>query len=115
MPHHSENEQEQSYAVNGLPAGHLASVPASGGRKQTLMPDKVKHAELAQKALDAYLHEHSGIRRWCHPRASDVIGECDIIDLVTDLMLLAEAKGHDPHGVIRKVEAHLQAETGLSS
>lgn len=78
------------------------------------MPDKVKHAELAQKALDAYLHEHSGIRRGCHPRASDVIGECDIIDLVTDLMLLAEAKGHDPCGVIRKVEAHLQAESGLS-
>ncbi|MEE7457881.1 hypothetical protein MPAR168_02775 [Methylorubrum populi] len=78
------------------------------------MPDKAKRAELAQKALDAYLHEHSGIRRWCYPPASDDIGESDIIDLVTDLMLLAEAKGHDPCGVIRKAEAHLQAESGLS-
>ncbi|CAO4140426.1 hypothetical protein [Methylorubrum aminovorans] len=78
------------------------------------MPDKAKRAELAQKALDAYLQEHSGIRRWCYPPASDDIGESDIIDLVTDLMLLAEMKGYEPRGLIRKVEVHLQAEAGPS-
>ena len=78
------------------------------------MPNKAKRAEFAQKALDAYLHEHSGIRRWCYPPATDDIGESDIIDLVTDLLLLAELKGHDPSGVMRKVEVHLQAEAGFS-
>lgn len=77
------------------------------------MPNKAKRAELAQKALDAYLHEHSGIRRWCYRPTSDDVGESDIIDLVTDLMLLAEVKGHDPCDVMRKVEAQLQAESGL--
>lgn len=78
------------------------------------MPDKAKRAGLAQKALDAYLHEHSGIRRWCYPSISDDIGESDIIDLVTDLLLLAEMKGHDACGVVRKVEVHLQSEVGLT-
>ncbi|CAO4177334.1 hypothetical protein [Methylorubrum extorquens] len=77
------------------------------------MPDKAKRADLAQKALDAYLHEHSGIRRWCYPAKSDDIGESDIIDLVTDLLLLAEVKGHDPCSVVRKAEVHLQAEADL--
>ncbi|AMB46778.1 MULTISPECIES: hypothetical protein [Methylobacteriaceae] len=77
------------------------------------MPDKAKRADLAQKALDAYLHEHSGIRRWCYPSTSDDIGESDIIDLVTDLLLLAEVKGHDPCAVVRKAEVHLQAEADL--
>lgn len=76
------------------------------------MPNKAKRAELAQKALDAYLHEHSGIRRWCYPPASDDVGESDIIDLVTDLMILAVSKGHDPCGILRKVESHLSAEVG---
>lgn len=76
------------------------------------MPNKAKRAELAQKALDAYLREHSGIRRWCYPRAADDVGESDIIDLVTDLLLLADRKGHDPCDVLRKAEGHLLAEAG---
>ena len=78
------------------------------------MPDKAKRAELAQKALDAYLHEHSSIRRWRYPPGSDDIAECDIVDLITDLLLLAEMKGHHPSNVVRKVEVHLQAEAGSS-
>lgn len=77
------------------------------------MPDKAKRAELAQKALDSYLHEHSGIRRWSHPVTSDGIGQCDIVDLITDLLLLAEVKGHDPYDIVRKAEVHLQAEADL--
>lgn len=76
------------------------------------MPNKAKRAELAQKALDTYLHEHSGIRRWCHPSAGDGGSECDIVDLVTDLLLLADRKGHDPCEVLRKAEGHLLAEAG---
>lgn len=77
------------------------------------MPDKAKRVELAQKALNSYLHEHSGIRRWNYPAASDGIGQCDIVDLITDLLLLAEVKGHDPYGIVRKAEVHLHAEADL--
>ena len=70
------------------------------------MPNKAKRAELAQKALDAYLHEHSDIRRWCYPPSVDEIGDSDIVDLVTDLLLLAELKGLDPCEVTRKAEGH---------
>ncbi len=77
------------------------------------MPNKAKRAELAHRALDAYLHEHSGIRRWSYPEASDGIGQCDIVDLITDLLLLAEMRGHDPYNIVRKAEVHLQAEADL--
>lgn len=76
------------------------------------MPNKAKRAELAQKALDAYLQEQSDIRRWCYRPPAEDIGESDIVDLVTDLLLLAELKGLDPCEVTRKAEAHLQAEAG---
>ncbi|CAO4164963.1 hypothetical protein [Methylorubrum extorquens] len=74
------------------------------------MPDKAKHAKLAQKALDAYLQEHDEIRRWCYLRTHERIGESDLIDLVTDLLLLAEMNGYDPCEVTRKAEKHLEAE-----
>ncbi|MBB2964686.1 hypothetical protein [Methylobacterium sp. R2-1] len=76
------------------------------------MPDRAKHAALAQKALDAYLQEHDDIRSWCYLRTTDRIGESDLIDLVTDLLLLAEMKGYDPCEVTRKAEGHLEAEAG---
>ncbi|MGW5960764.1 hypothetical protein [Methylorubrum thiocyanatum] len=74
------------------------------------MPNEAKRAELALKALDAYLHEQSDIRRWCYRPPAEEIGESDIIDLVTDLLLLAEMKGFDPSEVTRKAEGHLRAE-----
>ena len=52
------------------------------------MLDKAKHAYLAQKALDTYLSEHDDLRRWCFLPPSNDIGESDIIDLMTDLLLL---------------------------
>lgn len=88
----------------------LGAVP--GGGKGPPMPNKAKRAELAQKALDAYLQEHSGIRRWCYPPSDHEVGESDIVDLVTDLLLLAELRGHDPCEVTRKAEGHLRAEAG---
>lgn len=76
------------------------------------MPNKAKRAELALKALDAYMHEQSDIRRWCYRPPAEEIGESVIIDLVTDLLLLAEMKGLDPCEVTRKAEGHLRAEGG---
>lgn len=76
------------------------------------MLDKAKHAYLAQKALDTYLSEHNDLRRWCFLPPSNDIGESDIIDLMTDLLLLAELKGYDPCEVTRKAEKHLEAEAG---
>ncbi|QDI83693.1 hypothetical protein E8E01_15105 [Methylorubrum populi] len=76
------------------------------------MPNKAKRAELARKALDAYLHEQSDIRRWCYRPPAEETGESVIIDLVTDLLLLAETEGLDPFEVTRKAEGHLRAERG---
>ena len=45
------------------------------------------------------------------PPIADV-GEGDIVDLVTDLLLFADTVGFDPSNVVRKAESHLLAETG---
>ena len=36
----------------------------------------------------------------------------DIVDLMTDLLLLARFSGYDPQSVVSKAERHLYAETG---
>jgi hypothetical protein len=74
------------------------------------MPTEAR-AALARKALDLYLREHRSERRWRYPADSD-IAECDVIDLMTDLLLLAKLSGHDPCSVLRKTQVHLDAEIG---
>jgi hypothetical protein len=66
-----------------------------------------QRAELAQIALDAYLHAEGATRSW-----GKVAPPCDIVDLMADLLLLAKDRGHDPCSVISKVEQHLRAESG---
>jgi hypothetical protein len=70
------------------------------------MPTIIRRAELAQIALDAYLHAEGADRLWRGGAPA-----CDVVDLMTDLLLLAKQRGHDPCSVINKVERHLQAET----
>lgn len=76
------------------------------------MPDEARRAELARKALDCYAHEHRSIRRWRYPAKGKVTARCDIVDLITDLLLLAKREGHDPCALIRASEEHLAAEAG---
>lgn len=66
-----------------------------------------RRAELAQIALDAYLHAEGAARKWGREAPP-----CDVVDLITDLLLLAKERGHDPCSVISKVEQHLKAESG---
>lgn len=77
------------------------------------MATEAARAGLARKALDRYVHEHCDERRWRHPAAGNDVCECDIVDLMTDLLILARLSGHDPCSVIRKTQVHLVAETGL--
>lgn len=37
---------------------------------------------------------------------------CDLVDLMTDLLLLAKQRGHDPCSVASKVEHRLKERTG---
>lgn len=71
-----------------------------------LMATVKRRAELAQIALDAYLHAEGANRLW-----RGGVPACDIVDLMTDLLLLAKQRGYDPCSVVTKVERHLQAET----
>ena len=64
-----------------------------------------RRAELAQIALDAYLHADGADRLW-----RGGVPACDIVDLMTDLLLLERQRGHDPCSVIAKVERHIQVE-----
>ena len=59
--------------------------------------------------MDAYLHAEGADRRW-----AGGVPACDIVDLMTDLLLLAEKRGYDPCTVIKKVERHLKAEVGAN-
>lgn len=77
------------------------------------MPTEAMRAEFARQALDCYARAHASFRRWRYAPNGDEIAECDIVDLVTDLLLLARQRGHDPCQVISKAEGHLCAETGL--
>lgn len=74
------------------------------------MPTEAR-AALARKALALYLQEHTSERRWRYPANNDV-AECDLIDLMTDLLLLAKLSGHDPCSLLRKTQVHLDAEVG---
>lgn len=64
-----------------------------------------KRIELAQTALDAYIRAEGADRRWVGG-----VPACDVVDLITDLLLLAKAKGHDPCSVITRAKRHLEAE-----
>ncbi|WP_336488411.1 hypothetical protein [Methylobacterium nigriterrae] len=76
------------------------------------MATEAARADLARKALELYLEEHCGERRWRYPIAGSGVAVCDIVDLMTDLLLLARLSGHDPCAVLRKTQVHLDAETG---
>ena len=71
------------------------------------MPTRTKRIELAQAALDAYLHAEGADRRWIGG-----VPACEVVDLITDLLLLAKSRGHDPCSVLSKAKRHLEAETG---
>ena len=75
------------------------------------MPTEAR-AALARKALDLYLQEHTTERRWRYPANSSDVSECDVIDLMTDLLLLVQLSGHDPCSVLRKTQVYLDAEIG---
>ena len=79
----------------------------AGRSRRTPVATTERRAELAQIALDAYLHAEGATRRW-----GSAAPPCDVVDLMTDLLLLAKQRGHDPCSVIGKVEQHLKAESG---
>lgn len=68
----------------------------------------------ARKALNLYLEEHTAERRWRYPVEDADVAECDIVDLMTDLMILARQSGHDPCAALRKTQVHRKAEIGQS-
>jgi hypothetical protein len=78
------------------------------------MPTEAMRAQLARKALDLYLEEHTAERRWRYPVEGADVAECDIVDLMTDLLILARRSGHDPCVILRKTQVHLKAEIGES-
>jgi hypothetical protein len=69
------------------------------------MAPKPERIEFAQTALDAYIHAEGAARRWVGG-----VPACDVVDLITDLLLLAQAKGHDPCSVLNRAKRHLEAE-----
>lgn len=71
------------------------------------MPTRVRRVELAQAALDAYLHAEGADRRW-----AGGVPACEVVDLITDLLLFAKERGHDPCSVLGRAKRHLQAEAG---
>jgi len=71
------------------------------------MPAEVRRTGLAQIALEAYLRAEGAARR-----GVDGAPTCEIVDLITDLLLLAQQRGCDPASVVRKAERHVLAETG---
>ncbi|MHB2210717.1 hypothetical protein [Methylobacterium sp. CM6257] len=70
-----------------------------------MMTTKIRRVEFAQAALDAYIHAEGADRRWIGGQPA-----CEVVDLVTDLLLLAKVKGHDPCSVLSKAKRHLEAE-----
>lgn len=69
------------------------------------MASKPERVEFAQAALDAYIHAEGAARRWIGG-----VPACDVVDLITDLLLLAKARGHDPCSVLSRAKKHLEAE-----
>ncbi|AWN43008.1 hypothetical protein U8607_13570 [Methylobacterium durans] len=76
------------------------------------MPTEDRRAELAQKALDTYARQIVTQPRWRTARRLHDVSECEIVDLITDLLLLARLRGHDPATIVGKAERHVYAETG---
>ncbi len=71
------------------------------------MPTDASRIAFAQVALDAYLHAEGAQRRWVGG-----VPACDVIDLMTDLLLLAKHRGYDPCSVLAKAKRHIEAEIG---
>jgi hypothetical protein len=69
------------------------------------MTVEVSRTKLAQTALDAYISAEGADRRF-----EDGVPSCAIVDLITDLLLLAHQRSHDPLSIVRKAEGHLLAE-----
>ena len=69
------------------------------------MATKPERIEFAQTALDAYIQAEGAARRWVGG-----VPACDVVDLITDLLLLAKARGHDPCSVLTRAKRHLEAE-----
>jgi hypothetical protein len=72
------------------------------------MPTTIRRVELAQAALDAYLHAEGADRRW-----TGGVPACEIVDLITDLLLLPRTRGYDPCSVLSKARHYVEAETGV--
>jgi hypothetical protein len=69
---------------------------------------EVSRTKLAQTALDAYVFAEGAGRR-----LEDGVPSCAIVDLITDLLLLAHQRSRDPLSIIRKAEKHLLAEAAV--
>ncbi|GEP06329.1 hypothetical protein [Methylobacterium oxalidis] len=69
------------------------------------MTEEVSRTEPAQTALDAYTFAEGAGRR-----LEEGVPSCAVIDLITDLLLLAHQRGRDPLFIVRKAERHLLAE-----
>jgi hypothetical protein len=69
---------------------------------------EVSRTKLAQTALDAYVFAEGAGRR-----LEDGVPSCAIVDLITDLLLLAHQRSRDPLSIIRKTEKHLLAEAAV--
>lgn len=67
---------------------------------------------LAQIALEAYYEGRQAQRRGGDAASGCDWSESDMVDLITDLLLLARSKDHDLSALLRKVEGHIRAETG---
>src|SRR6478735_542500 len=72
------------------------------------MTMEVSRTKLAQTALDAYISAEGADRR-----LEDGVPSYAIVDLITDLLLLAHQRSHDPLSIIRKAERHLLAEAAV--
>lgn len=72
------------------------------------MPENDKRGvRLAQVALEAYYSGRQSQRRGGIAASDCDWSESDMVDLITDLLLLARAKDHDLAMLLRKVQAHI--------
>ena len=76
------------------------------------MPTEDRRAHFAQLALDTYARVQGTCRRSKRSTGEGDVAEFDIVDLMTDLLLLARFSGYNPQSVVSKAERHLYAETG---
>ena len=76
------------------------------------MPTEGRRAHFAQLALGTYARVQGTCRRSKQSTGEGDVAESDIVDLMTDLLLLARFSGYDPQSVVSKAERHLYAETG---